>query len=314
MALTTLANIRLIPGFESTTPYSDAYLNAIIAGVDNAIKQYLHRDIELAQYTEFLSGNGTPDLPLRQFPVLTGVTTVTAGSNGVALPTATINVADTTNFPTTGTLSVQSGLSTVTAVAYTGKTGTTFTGCTGGTGTLATGYQVAIPVVYVDPQAAWGQSPTAFESGTQLTNGTMFAVVVDNSQGTLSHRGTLKRLGLGGAGFVGWGGYSVGYNSPLGKLAASRLPAWPVGYGNVKIIYSAGFATVPSDIVTAANMLITAIARNQPLGGSTPGSEGYESYSYSLMSATGGSTNNGYPELGTIRQLLAVYRDSSWGM
>jgi hypothetical protein len=65
-------------------------------------------------------------------------TTIAAGSNGAALPQATINVASTSGFPASGKITIAAG-GTNTEVTYTGTTGTTFTGCTGGTGTMATG-------------------------------------------------------------------------------------------------------------------------------------------------------------------------------
>ncbi len=68
-------------------------------------------------------------------------TTIDAASDGVALPTGTINVASTTDFASSGTVQIWTG-SAYTAVAYTGKTSTTLTGCTGGTGTLSTGAEV----------------------------------------------------------------------------------------------------------------------------------------------------------------------------
>ena len=68
-------------------------------------------------------------------------TTITAGSDGVALPTGTINVTDTNDLAVAGTVQIWTG-SAYTAVAYTGKTSTTLTGCTGGTGTLSTGAEV----------------------------------------------------------------------------------------------------------------------------------------------------------------------------
>ena len=69
-------------------------------------------------------------------------TTIAAGSNGVALPTATINVASTAGFPTSGTIYVitTAGVQTVN---YTGTNATQFTGCTGGTGTMNTGNAVS---------------------------------------------------------------------------------------------------------------------------------------------------------------------------
>jgi len=78
------------------------------------------------------------------FPAnFTGIaTTIAAGSNGVSLPQGTINVASTTNFPTSGTIFVYTSTGTQT-VAYTGlNAGTQFTGCTGGTGTMSTGNNV----------------------------------------------------------------------------------------------------------------------------------------------------------------------------
>jgi hypothetical protein len=72
---------------------------------------------------------------------------VAAGSNGVALPTGTINVDTTTpgnpnSFDSSGYLLIRiSGNWTV--VAYTNTAGgNSFTGCTGGSGTLATGNPV----------------------------------------------------------------------------------------------------------------------------------------------------------------------------
>jgi hypothetical protein len=73
-------------------------------------------------------------------------TTVAAGSNGQTnLPAkpynaaATINVASTTGFPTSGTVTVAGD-----TVAYTGITALTLTGCTGGTHTMATGEAVVL--------------------------------------------------------------------------------------------------------------------------------------------------------------------------
>lgn len=68
-------------------------------------------------------------------------TTIAVGSNNVALPTGTINVASTTGFATSGTIFVVT-TSGVQTVAYTNTTGTSFTGCTGGIGTMNTGNAV----------------------------------------------------------------------------------------------------------------------------------------------------------------------------
>ena len=70
-------------------------------------------------------------------------TTIASGSNNVALPTATINVASTTGFSTSGNLLIttSNGLQLV-AYGGGGGGGTQFTTCHGGTGTMLTGNAV----------------------------------------------------------------------------------------------------------------------------------------------------------------------------
>lgn len=80
-------------------------------------------------------------------------TTISAASNGQSLPQATINVASTAGFPTSGTITVTTSAGAQT-VTYTGTTPTSFTGATGGTGTMSTGGAVT-------GQAAVTPTPTA---------------------------------------------------------------------------------------------------------------------------------------------------------
>lgn len=79
------------------------------------------------------ASTGTPG-----FGALAGSTTIAVASNGVSLPTGTINVASTAAAPNSGTIFVHTSTGTH-AVTYTGKTGSSFTGCTGGNGTMSTG-------------------------------------------------------------------------------------------------------------------------------------------------------------------------------
>lgn len=67
-----------------------------------------------------------------------GSTTIAAGSNGVSLPQATVNVASTSGFATSGLVLIATANGPQ-SVWYTGVTGTSFTGCTGGTGAMTTG-------------------------------------------------------------------------------------------------------------------------------------------------------------------------------
>jgi len=72
-------------------------------------------------------------------------TTVAAGSDGVALPASSIEVAGTKGFSAGGgTVTIQAS-GGPTSVTYTSKDATHLLGCSGGTGTLATGDQVTGP-------------------------------------------------------------------------------------------------------------------------------------------------------------------------
>lgn len=70
------------------------------------------------------------------------VTEVHELSAGAALPQATINVMDTTGFPTSGTVLVVIGAGNTQTITYTDLTDTAFHGCTGGTGTLQSSAKV----------------------------------------------------------------------------------------------------------------------------------------------------------------------------
>lgn len=94
-----------------------------------------------SQFQFKLKGSSTPFGQFNMVGSPTGTwvgTTIAAGSNSVALPTGTINVASTVGFPSSGTIFVTTATTTAT-VTYTGTNATQFTGCSGGSGTMATG-------------------------------------------------------------------------------------------------------------------------------------------------------------------------------
>jgi hypothetical protein len=81
------------------------------------------------------------------------LTKVAAGSNGVNVNTFTgsgVLHANTTGYPTSGTIAVVLSSGAVVTITYTGVTGSAFTGCTttSGSGTLATGNQMGIAYSY----------------------------------------------------------------------------------------------------------------------------------------------------------------------
>ncbi len=313
MPLVTAADVRLVPGLTSSVTIPDDWLDQLCLAADYAVKKYVKRDIELRSYTEFYSGNLQPDTILRQYPVYSGLTTVTAASDGVTLPVATLHVSSTSNFPPVASgyahsLTVQVTPSTYTTLTYTGKTATTFTGCSGGTGTLYTGGNVYHPTVWQNPIGYYGQSPSGFDDGNIVVNGSQFVVVLD-SGGIKSHRGLLRCIagtGTAGPGFF----WQLPGNTYMGKLAAYSLPRWPIGSGNIKVAYSAGYASteIPEDIKMATVMLVAQMIRNQP-SGSMLSTESLGGYSYSVLSG-----RVDIPDIGNIQKTLSSYRESSWGI
>lgn len=70
MALTTLNDVKRIAGIALTDESRDTQLRALIDGVSSLVKQQLNRNIEAENFTEYYSGDGTPYLVLRQYPVI----------------------------------------------------------------------------------------------------------------------------------------------------------------------------------------------------------------------------------------------------
>lgn len=313
MALTTVANVRMVP-LLCNAIMSDGWLQMLVNAADATVKRYAKQYLELHNWTEYHDGNEMPDLVLRQFPVLSGTTTVAAASSGLVLPQATLNVASVSGFnPNGGTVSVQTSNSTYTSVDYTAASGTQFTGCSGGTGTLSSTAgqnQVGSPVVWVDFNGFGGTGPGTngnppFPDASIIGQGLSWMPRLDDpTLGRVSRQGVLQRIG--GPGGIGWVGYPVygGYGSQ-GKLSAYRNPCWSRGQGNIKVTYAAGYADVPDELTYAATALVAGMIRNQPKGMDLQ-SESLGAYSYSVLS---GSQQ---PEIASVRQILSRYREISW--
>ena len=122
----------------------------------------------------YLTAGGT--LPFGGLPQV--ATTVASGSNAVALPVATINVASTTGFATAGQFTVLSSAGAQ-QITYTGVTGTSFTGCTGGVGTLYTGVKLAQYPVFTANGAALAvaSTSTTVSDGTKFQTGGRYTIV-----------------------------------------------------------------------------------------------------------------------------------------
>lgn len=143
---------------------------------------------------------------------------------------------------------------------------------------LRQGPVTAITSVHLDAYGFYGMASDPFPSGTALTAGVDYAFA-----------GGRRLMRLNGV----WPGIR---RRTAGMLSAALEPA----LGNIKVVYTAGYASVPADLTLAANILVGLIRQDREQGGGTLTSESYEGYSYSLQRAES--------YLGQVRHLLAPYR------
>lgn len=153
----------------------------------------------------------------------------------------------------------------------------------------------AIASIYYDPSGRFGENPDgSFAAATLLVEGTDYVWHKDGclpgTSTTCSYSGVVDKIpGI-------WAG-SMRYRP--GQIIGVRVP----NSGAIKVAYTAGYTTVPDDIVLACCQ-IAAVVRSQREKGVRLQSENLGAYSYSLAQAALGS----WPELGGARQILARYR------
>jgi hypothetical protein len=313
--LTTLTAVQGVPGI--TLAFSATYIATQITAASQAVKTFLKRDITLTSYTEIYSGDNTPFIKIKQYPVQNVLGAVTgAAGNGGSPNLVRITVASTAGLVLGQYVSVQ-GIKGTTEANGTWITANLTATTIDLVGTVfanawISGGIVLYTGVWFDPtgygQQNYSVPGSQFAAGTLLTQGLHYILALD-AGGTSSNRGLIQRIsGTGGGSLPGgifgtWGGY---YNSNPGKLSASKLPSWPFGTGNLKVSYTAGFPVIPADLADAVTTLMVWKMRNQPVGGILA-QESKEGYSYSIQQAGNGSI----PELGTVNQTLKAYREVS---
>ena len=172
-------------------------------------------------------------------------TTIAAGSNGQVLPQATINVADTSAFASSGSVVVLTTAGSQ-AVTYTGKTATSFTGCTLGTGTMATGGLVTSSgetsafVVWTQPTPTLSQCAEVNLQSNTLLNG--------HGKGAFALNGA-SGLGTPGSTTFYASGNSIALTAFLGTFATGIT-----GSVDPAVLAQLGYDTLrwtnPSQVVT----------------------------------------------------------------
>ncbi len=158
---------------------------------------------------------------------------------------------------------------------------------------IASGMQI-----WLDNSGRFGENPDgSFATATLLVYGTDYVLKMDgNLPGTqtqCSYAGILERVA------TVWPG-SLQYTP--GQVCLQPIPQ----QGNIKVIYTAGWPIVPYDLRLACCQIAAGIRRTAKVGGPIT-SESQGGYSYSLAGALAAGQ---IPEMGTIRQVLAKYKET----
>ena len=158
----------------------------------------------------------------------------------------------------------------------------------------------SITNIWLDQAGYYGQG-SGFASSSLLTAGVDYALMPDFQKDSSHHdwsgSGMVRRLGLGTA------SYFVVSNSTI--AGGAKFAVWPVGVGNIKVTYVAGYATIPDDLTFAATSLATWCYNSRTQPGYVVANEALGAYSYGLLAGAGKGMP---PEIGTLRQVLASYR------
>lgn len=155
----------------------------------------------------------------------------------------------------------------------------------------------SITSVSIKSDGYFDQKSPGFGAEDVITEGVGY--VLDRSPGvSLSKSGILFRIG------TVWPMLNRVYS--MYRLTTDLGPTW----GNIKVVYTAGYATVPNDIQLACAMLTNLLRNTLPHGGRYLEAEKLKDWSYRL--ATVKLDTGGLPELGSIRGLLAPYKQMGW--
>lgn len=154
----------------------------------------------------------------------------------------------------------------------------------------------AVSAVYLDAMGFYGDGANAFPTNSLLVSGKDYILRRDGTNGA-SESGLLQRLG------GGWTGAILDWPAEWrrGTLTARVPPVWSIGSGNVKVLYTAGYQTIPDDLKLATLQLAIQVYKFRKRGGLLLQHERLGDYDYQLLALA--------PDLGTTRQLLSRYRE-----
>jgi len=218
-ALTTVANFKTYAGI--TTDDDDALLTSLIARATDAIEKYCRRTLRSTTYRELYDGRGDTKLLLNEYPV-TAITLVATGRIDVVRLTNSNSDAynayaqvDATNLELTVNGGANDGTDTLTLSSY-----STITSLVSAINSLGTGWSATNLLSSYEDWSATELIPCQAISAFDSTYGYLeLPEQVEND-----------------------------FRIEMGQAEIYLPTGFPVGYQNVLVRYTAGYATTPSDL------------------------------------------------------------------
>jgi len=152
----------------------------------------------------------------------------------------------------------------------------------------------SITSIHLDRTGYYGKNPDgSFQTADLLVEGVDY--VLDWKNASLSETGIVYRIN------EVWPYFNRETRSGSGTLSWIFTPS----PGNIKVVYVAGYATIPQDIQMAVAMLVAEEQKSLPRGG-TVFSERIGDYSYEMA---GERMMGKLQAIGSLRQILSRYRE-----
>lgn len=317
--LTSLPMVKLARNIPPNDTSQDFDTMVKLVAADAAIKRWCKRVLVQTNLPpEYPRGSIQPQLALRQRPLCVYPATGNLTQNSAVIT----NISPSTSKLIPGMPCVIGASWPGTTPLLTGSTilsvdSPTQVTLTNPAGVPVTQSGTAAPLafglaVWIDYQGGCGFGVGSgaggpYNAGTELRIGIDFIPQINGSSG-IAESGILVRTFGGpgasqGGGFWGDGFYGS-VTSQRSTLTAGRVPGWPSGtYGETKVLYTAGYATVPPDLAQCAIDYTIALVRLTPMGGVWASSGSYQGFSYSLL---GFSQDQ---KIADIRQRLTPFRE-----
>lgn len=160
----------------------------------------------------------------------------------------------------------------------------------------------SVTSVYEDPDAKWGDVAGSYGASTLLTEGEDYALVRDGSglNGEIAKSGIIVRINRR------WAQVNTPLAYPNTNYQLLTQAVQP-SVGAVKLVYVAGYTTVPADVTTAVCFEVDAIRQKAGKGGQQVTSESLGEYSYSAKGDAMGIQAYGYLQSAAAAALLQPY-------